>query len=84
MQRLMKNWRMLIEAAQKEEKILIDKQALDRILAEYEAQLALDESTDADCNRRGFYHFQHWLKVQSMISDSTKGKLTPDYKQKKP
>ena len=83
MQRLMKNWRRLIEAAQKEEKILIDKQALDRILAEYEADLALEEVNVDSCNRAGLYHFQHWLKVQSRIVDSTKGKLTPDYKPNK-
>lgn len=70
-----------------EEKVMINKASLDRLLGQYEKEelepelFLLDEDDEARakafCNRQGYLHFKQWLLRQSALVASSKGNLTP-------
>lgn len=75
----------IIAESDGEDKVLIDYDALMRLMDAYEEQeLTLDEgSPQQQCNRRGFYSLKQWLLRHSAFIDASKGNLTIDKKAKK-
>lgn len=68
-----------------EDKVLIAKPALDRLLNQYEDELdtelnLLEEDDDRRtilfCNKRGLYNLRQWLVKQSAFIAASKGNLT--------
>lgn len=82
MKRILESWQKFAE--NNEDKVLIDREALTRLLDEYEAQeLTLEEgepTAQQQCNKLGFMNLRQWLLRQSAFIDASKGHLTKDRK----
>jgi DNA transposition AAA+ family ATPase len=70
----------LINRGEQPEKVLIDRDALDRLIYQYSEHLdarALEEGeqsqAEIECSKIGLHSFRHWLDKTSALVSATKG-----------